>query len=72
MFPYVKGQTMTVSKTGIWVNTATGNVVHSEPDEGYVVVLPGHEIDVVAQAVIAGHGGNRATEDVNSKNTKGN
>lgn len=46
-----------VSKSGVWVNTDTGNVVHSEPDEGFPVVLPGGEIDPVAAAVIDAIGG---------------
>lgn len=33
-----------VSKTGKWVDTKTGKVVASEPEEGRLLVAPGQEI----------------------------
>jgi len=38
-------QEATVSSTGVWVDTQTGQVVESEPVEGKLLVPPGGEID---------------------------
>lgn len=38
-------QQPTISQTGVWVDTQTGQVVESEPEEGKMLVPPGGEVD---------------------------
>jgi hypothetical protein len=38
-------QEPTISRTGVWVDTETGHVVESEPEQGKLLVPPGGEID---------------------------
>lgn len=41
-----------VSKTGVFIDSKTGKVVTSPPEEGYQIVAPGGVIDANAQAQI--------------------
>lgn len=38
-------QEPTISKTGVWVDLATGYVVEQEPEAGKLIVAPGGEMD---------------------------
>ena len=38
-------QEPTISQTGVWIDTETGQVVESEPEQGKLLVPPGGEID---------------------------
>ncbi len=40
------------SKSGVWVDTRTNKVVHSQPEEGRQLVVPGGEITPAVQQVI--------------------
>lgn len=41
-----------VSKGGVFIDTKTGKVVQSQPEEGIQLVAPGGTIDDAAQAAI--------------------
>ena len=53
-------QEPTISQTGVWVDTETGKVVESEPEQGKLLVPPGGELDqrvrddIAAAKLVAG------------------
>jgi len=38
-----------VSKTGMWIDSKTGKVVESEPEQGYLLVTKGGEVSPLVQ-----------------------
>lgn len=55
-----------VSKNGVWVDTKTGKVVESQPEEGIQLVAPGATVtpDVAAQIAAARRPASKSSEPV--------
>lgn len=62
---------MAVSK-GVWLDTKSGKVVESQPEEGVVLVAPGTESTPDAERLVAQYrsGGTSEAKTVTSKTVK--